>query len=372
MKQIKKQFQPIAKSIVANDSQYGGVSGYASTFDDLPDRDGDRVRPGAAGTEPFSAPMLAYHDRKMPCGSAQLTPDMQGLYNTASFSNTQFAQDMREYVKSGAIPAFSIGFSSSEYTENEFGGVDFHKIEVYEVSLVPIPANPRALVSMAKSFDIETNIKKDYQEIDPMVGSYEAVQEDVEEALSELYPGCCLSIVSTYPDMVIYSVTTYTDGAPPSIDSYQVDYVWLGEDDVTIGEPQEVEISMVVTPETDTEEVSQAPLVQAAAAVSNEAIEKNAGVVALKQIIKNGRRNSTTDQVALDQAHEYIVKAGAVCEMKHAEVEESKETSENADTSEAAEAKTSEAQAKQVSAKAAAIERIHLMEIELAELEMAF
>lgn len=323
MKTRTKQLAPriVKKSIGADGN--GSVEGYASTFDDLPDLDGDRVRPGAAGMEPFRVPMLAYHDRKTPIGSTVLTPVMEGLRikeGDSNFANTMFAQEMRELAISKAVPAFSISFTSDDYTENEFGGLDFHKIKVYEVSLVPIPANPRALVTAAKSFD-ERGRAKEYVDAEPLAGTYEAVQEDVQEALEEIYEGAYISVIGTYPDRVVYTVTSYPDEGPGETETYEVDYMWRGEDDISIGDsPTAVTVSQVLTPDNDAEpEESAAPTVGVATNSNQPTLDKEAPAPltvvksAVDELVKDGRRNSNSDQTAIDTAHDYIVKAGATC-----------------------------------------------------------
>lgn len=62
----------------------------------------------------------------------------------------------------GLLRAASIGFNSSEFKENDEGGITFEKWELLEVSLVPIPANQEALRLAVKglpghSFEKEFN-----------------------------------------------------------------------------------------------------------------------------------------------------------------------------------------------------------------------
>jgi HK97 family phage prohead protease len=57
-------------------------------------------------------------------------------------------------IKHGLVKAVSIGFRPTEDpTYNKQGGVDFHGIEIYELSTVTIPANSEALITAVKSFD---------------------------------------------------------------------------------------------------------------------------------------------------------------------------------------------------------------------------
>lgn len=238
MNKINKTFEPVVRVKYLDDgSDYGSVAGYVTTFDALPDRDGDRILAGAAGINGFSAPLLAYHDRKSPVGSIALTPDPFGVNSTGPFAKTASAQEMRELAKAGAL-SFSIGFSSDDYVKNEFGGLDFNSIDIYEVSLVPVPANPRALVSAVKSYEAMGNQRDDtkqYVDVEPPAGSFEAIQEDVREALRDLYasPNSYISLVSTFPDRVVYTVESYP--SIPAVDGmWQIDYSYDEQDNLKV------------------------------------------------------------------------------------------------------------------------------------------
>lgn len=140
----------------------GRIEGYASIFNNV-DRVGDVVMPGAFGDKSFTAPFLAYHDRTMPIGGALCTPDTIGLAYSATLANTDKAQEIRELAKVGAIPAASFGYRIQASEPNEHGGLNLFKLEVLEVSAVPVPANPLALISAAKAFGsdpIESWIKQ--------------------------------------------------------------------------------------------------------------------------------------------------------------------------------------------------------------------
>lgn len=133
------------------DEGTGRIEGYASTFNNV-DRVKDRVMPGAFGERPFTVPYLAYHNPTTPIGNCLCTPDDIGLASVATLANTATAQEVRELARAGAIPAQSIGYNITASEPNEFGGLDLYKLEVLEVSAVPIPANPLALITTAKAF----------------------------------------------------------------------------------------------------------------------------------------------------------------------------------------------------------------------------
>lgn len=324
MKKINKKFEPVVRVKYLDDGgEFGSVGGYVTTFDALPDRDGDRIMKGAAGTEPFSVSMLAYHDHKSPVGSINLMPDLFGVTSTGPFANTPNAQEMRELAKAGAL-SFSIGFTSDDYEPNEFGGMDFKSIDIYEVSLVPVPANPRALVTAVKSYEaVEgTRQEKQYIDVEPVAGSFEAIQEDVREALRVYYPNSYVSIISTLPDRAIFEVDSYP--AIPAVDgTWQVSYVYDAEGCLEVSWPaQAVEIQQSVVAEGEEDSTDQPELTAAQKddQTANPLTATTTGTSGSTYTIniidtdKAGRRNASTDQSNLDQAHDLLVKAGANCD----------------------------------------------------------
>ena len=61
---------------------------------------------------------------------------------------------LRELARAKAIPAQSFGYKvpSGGGVANNFGGEDLRVVDTKEVSGVPIPANPLALIEAVKSF----------------------------------------------------------------------------------------------------------------------------------------------------------------------------------------------------------------------------
>jgi HK97 family phage prohead protease len=60
-----------------------------------------------------------------------------------------FADRVKNVWQQGGLGAASLGFRPVQSVRNEFGGHDFLKNELLEVSLTAIPANPHALKSMS-------------------------------------------------------------------------------------------------------------------------------------------------------------------------------------------------------------------------------
>lgn len=258
----------------------GVIEGWASTFGDPPDRVGDIVKAGAFGDEAFTVPLLAFHDPEKPIGQATITPKAEGAWLSATLANTPFAQEMRELVKAGAVPSLSIGYQTKASEPNDYGGEDIYKLDLMEVSLVPIPANPNALITTAKAFSPKD--KKLYIDAG-ITGSYEDVQGELRNALRAQYGGnAWVSLVATFADHVIYEVEQETPSATGDT-VFSVTYMREGEG-ITLGTPAPVDVTVAISPKA---------LVQ--------------------YKLKAGRRNSNKDQGALNSAHDAIVTAGAFC-----------------------------------------------------------
>jgi HK97 family phage prohead protease len=63
------------------------------------------------------------------------------------FANTPLAQEIKELVAEGFLNTLSIGFMPLQYKPNDNGnGIVYESVELLEVSIVSIPANPEAVV----------------------------------------------------------------------------------------------------------------------------------------------------------------------------------------------------------------------------------
>lgn len=155
------------KSFELKEGENGVVEGYASTWTKTPDSYGDIVIKGAftetlkkrkATGHPF--PLCFNHDFDQIIGAVfEAEEDDYGLKISASFLNTPAAQEKRELVKEGIVWQFSFAYSvlgSEAPTEEEKKqGIwqKLTKLDLYEVSLVPVPANQTAVVTDIKNDD---------------------------------------------------------------------------------------------------------------------------------------------------------------------------------------------------------------------------
>lgn len=129
------------------------ISGYASTWDT--DLMRDRIEPGAFKRSLASGRKVRFlfgHDHTKPLGvTKSLREDATGLFGDWVISQTQLGADVRQLVFDGALDSFSIGFVPKDYTLDRDGVRVLKDVELVEVSLVAMPANPGATVSSIKT-----------------------------------------------------------------------------------------------------------------------------------------------------------------------------------------------------------------------------
>ena len=156
--------------IKASDDDDYRFEGYGSTFGGDPDRYGDIVDPGAfskslsAHAQKGQMPALLWqHDMHMPIGVwEKMTEDAQGLKVTGRLTKgVQLAEEAYALLKDGALHSMSIGYIPVEEEFDRKTGINTIKeVDLWEVSLVTIPANVNALVSDVKDADGNPNIRK--------------------------------------------------------------------------------------------------------------------------------------------------------------------------------------------------------------------
>lgn len=164
--------------IKADDS--GTISGYFSTYDREPDSYGDVIAPGAftdtikarkESGHPF--PLCWNHDLDQIIGAVD--PDAiedteKGPFmKEAVFFDSALAQEKREIVKSGVVYQFSFAYDiidQAEVTlEDGRKANELRKLDLFEISIVPIPANQNAVMTDVKA-EVATAVVKIVPEID--------------------------------------------------------------------------------------------------------------------------------------------------------------------------------------------------------------
>ena len=134
------------------------ITGMATTPDT--DRMGDIVEPLGAK---FAAelPLLWQHQHDSPVGTVKFgKPTKAGIPFRATVAKIETAGKLKELVdlawdavKAKLVRGVSIGFRALEYSFMDNGGVRCSEVEIYELSLVTIPANAEATIQTIKAMD---------------------------------------------------------------------------------------------------------------------------------------------------------------------------------------------------------------------------
>lgn len=188
----------------AKEDETGMIAGFFSTYDETPDSYGDIIKPGAftetikkreESGHPF--PLCFNHDFSQVIGAVDKIEDTEkGPYIEAHFLDTDLAQDVRKMLKSGAIYQFSFAYDvlgwENPSEEQRKAGVwnILTKLEVFEISVVTVPANQNAVATEVKSIEPETkagkrNSKKDADVINQIIDLAKSLLDEPEDKPTE-------------------------------------------------------------------------------------------------------------------------------------------------------------------------------------------
>ncbi|MBQ2628578.1 MAG: HK97 family phage prohead protease [Atopobiaceae bacterium] len=153
----------------------GTVEGYAATFDRIPDAYGDVIKAGAFADSLKAweqngkpIPLLYGHSTDDPDYNigkvVEAHEDEKGLYVVAQFDEeNEKAQYVRKLVKEGRLWQFSFAYEvldgGSVELEDGTEAYELRKMNLFEVSLVQIPANQRAVVTGVKQAPAEAAVE---------------------------------------------------------------------------------------------------------------------------------------------------------------------------------------------------------------------
>lgn len=260
------------------------------------DRDGEVIETRAFDPLPESIPIYFEHDwmsgaapvgRGVPYYAADGTLMLDG-----TFASTGKAQEVRALVVEGMVDAMSVGFLNAK-REVRSGVRTVTKGDVFEGSLTAIPINTGAKLLAAKAFasskagarnssadqaliqtihdnattlgamcDASNAIGKAFAAVErkqrtskAIVGSIEAQQERVRDALEDAYGPWCTELRGVLPDVVVF------DWLDRDGDTYQQSYEDDGAVVTLTGDPLEVDVHEVIAPDADAdrEDSEQAP-----------------------------------------------------------------------------------------------------------------
>lgn len=165
--EIKKFFSPF--EFKASDTEEGVFEGHAAIFNKV-DRNDDTILPGAFKKSlhkhpPKKVKMLFGHDQGAMIGVWEsIKEDSKGLFVKGRLLlQLPKAQEAFILLKEGVLDSMSIGFSTErEEPDRKKGGFARKLLELnlFEISLVAIPAQAGALVTSVKQMSPEEIITK--------------------------------------------------------------------------------------------------------------------------------------------------------------------------------------------------------------------
>lgn len=135
----------------------GRFAGYASIFDVI-DSQRDRVKHGAfrrsLASREIPVKLLWQHQWEQPIGVIEaIFEDDRGLYVQGRLlMDVAKAREAHALLKAGALRGMSIGYQVKQSRRDADTGVrELLEVELWEVSIVTLPANAQANVTVVKS-----------------------------------------------------------------------------------------------------------------------------------------------------------------------------------------------------------------------------
>ena len=213
----------------------GIVEGYASTFDREPDSYGDVIAPGAfaESLERWKAtgkciPLLYGHNMEDPeCNIGRVTEaheDERGLYVVAEFDeDNPKAQYVRKLVQEGRLWQFSFAYDIKDAGDIEIDGhycYELRRLDIFEVSLVQIPANQHAEVVDVKAAG-ELEVKSGRRISKATADALGAAVKEMQEAVAAANKAIALIEELTAEPVENEEETGEPDGAKGLLDFYR-------------------------------------------------------------------------------------------------------------------------------------------------------
>jgi len=152
----------------ADDSEDLIIEGYANTT--TVDRTGDIIiedawKQGGVDNYKKNPILLANHNYDNPIGKAtEISVDSGGLHIVGSVSKA--AGKFYDLIKEEVLRTFSVGFRVKDYDYDKDTDVFIIKnVELYEISVVSVPANADSTFSLRKGFESDKDFEKFKQEL---------------------------------------------------------------------------------------------------------------------------------------------------------------------------------------------------------------
>ena len=168
---------------------------------DVIDRQGESIKQDGWDLKNYKQnPILLWmHDHTKPLGKAtRVWLDKTGTTPVLKFKGvisdaTEWGKAAKQLIEEGILNSFSVGFRAMDVDDN-----NITKAELYEISLVTVPANPEARILAAKSLKeagISEEITKEFEvnevellryKVKELEDTVKKVQNDAESAVKGL------------------------------------------------------------------------------------------------------------------------------------------------------------------------------------------
>jgi len=228
------------------------IQGYANTVDK--DRHGDIVAveawtKGGLDNYLMNPIVLAYHDHSKPIGSVvDHYIDSKGLHVVAKISKA--ASEVYALIKDGVLKTFSIGFRVKDAVYDSATDIFVIKdLELFEISVVSVPANQSSIFSVKKSFENEDEFDRFKKQFDQAseASTEETVEQNeadvdagsgenttAEESTSSVLEDQVLPILKAIENKLIKESKEMTDNVKPAGETTntKIDVVGSGVEDL--------------------------------------------------------------------------------------------------------------------------------------------
>lgn len=145
-----------------------------------PDRVADTIEPSAYKSAIHSEKIIALwqHDAEKPVGYwTNIKADGDRLTGYLKVAGTNLGLMIKQLIADGVPLGASIGFRGKG-EPNKKGGIHFKEIDIFETSIVSIPAHPRAM-QIAKSFGLGSVVEPDES---PVKSDHKPQTEEIKRA----------------------------------------------------------------------------------------------------------------------------------------------------------------------------------------------
>jgi phage head maturation protease len=241
------------------------------------DRDGEVIDKGAFDPLPDHIPFDIDHGMTVVTTVGSGAPyyaEDGTLRVKGTFASTLLAQEVRTLVSEGHVRTTSVTFTSAERVKDSKGVPHIEHAELLNGTFTPVPSNRESVVLSAKTADVLDDAREASlvsrladavsarlageksavpEQAKSIVGSLEAQRDRVQDALEDAYPRRYAYIRGVLPDTVVFDVWGDAD-----CETYQQTYTDDGSTVTLTGQPVEVDVMEVVTPDADADGLKSA------------------------------------------------------------------------------------------------------------------